>query len=117
MIKFYENLQSQTSVATALCQAQLWLRDATVAELKLWIDKRLSLLNPTQKIVLRRMFHKIQDNSKPFQDPFYWAAFCAVGEFKLNELRTNRLGVTAFNPTATRPIVKFLSSIQPTRAH
>jgi len=117
MIKFYENLQSQTSVATALCQAQLWLRDATVAELKLWIDKRLSLLNPTQKMVLRRMFHKIQDNSKPFQDPFYWAAFCAVGEFKLNELRTNRLGVTAFNPTETRPIVKFRSSIQPTRSH
>lgn len=84
MIRFYENLQSKTSVATALCQAQLWLRDITMAELKLWIDRKQLPLNRTQKMALHRMFHTIQDNSKPFQDPFYWAAFSAVGEFKLN---------------------------------
>jgi CHAT domain-containing protein len=117
MIRFYENLQSQTSVATALCQAQLWLRDTTIAELKLWIDKRQLSLNATQKMALHRMFHKFQDNSTPFQDPFYWAAFCAVGEFKLNELRISRLAFTAFNPTATRAIAGFPSSIQPTRSH
>ncbi|WP_293346598.1 MULTISPECIES: CHAT domain-containing tetratricopeptide repeat protein [unclassified Microcoleus] len=83
MIRFYENLQSKTSVATALCQAQLWLRDITMAELKLWIDRKQLPLNSAQKMALHRMFHKFQDNSKPFQDPFYWAAFSAVGEFKL----------------------------------
>lgn len=83
MIRFYENLQSQTSVATALSQAQLWLRDITMAELKLWIDRKQLPLNSAQKMALHRMFHKFQDNSKPFQDPFYWAAFSAVGEFKL----------------------------------
>lgn len=117
MIRFYENLQSQTSVATALCQAQLWLRDITIAELKLWIDKRQLPLNPTHKMALHRMFHKFQDNSKPFQDPFYWAAFCAVGEFKLNELRISRLAFTAFNPTATKAIAGFRSSTQPARSH
>ncbi|MCC3527847.1 MAG: CHAT domain-containing protein [Microcoleus sp. PH2017_22_RUC_O_B] len=84
MIRFYENLQSQTSVATALCQAQLWLRDITMAELKLWIDRKQLPLNPTHKMALHRMFQTMQDNSKPFQDPFYWAAFSAVGEFKLH---------------------------------
>jgi CHAT domain-containing protein len=84
MIRFYENLQSKTSVATALCQAQLWLRDTTIAELKLWIDQKQLPLNRTQKMALHRMFDMFQDNSKPFQDPFYWAAFSAVGEFKLN---------------------------------
>ncbi|WP_293336842.1 CHAT domain-containing protein [Microcoleus sp. CAWBG58] len=84
MIRFYEILQSQTSVATALCQAQLWLRDITMAELKLWIDRKQLPLNSAQKMALHRMFQTMQDNSKPFQDPFYWAAFSAVGEFKLN---------------------------------
>ncbi|WP_293156828.1 MULTISPECIES: CHAT domain-containing protein [unclassified Microcoleus] len=84
MIRFYENLQSQTSVATALSQAQLWLRDITMAELKLWIDRKQLPLNSAQKMALHRMFDMFQDNSKPFQDPFYWAAFSAVGEFKLN---------------------------------
>ena len=39
MIKFYDNLRNQMSLAVALNQAQLWLRDATKEELQQWIEK------------------------------------------------------------------------------
>jgi CHAT domain-containing protein len=76
MAKFYENLQNQTSVAIALNQAQLWLRDITGAKLWQWIQEKQLPLDPTQKLHFRR----IPTNSKPFQHPFHWAAFCAIGQ-------------------------------------
>jgi CHAT domain-containing protein len=80
MIKFYENLQSQTSVAVALNQAQIWLRNITKAELKTWITANSLSLNPTMQRNLSRRLHKLQDTQKPFQEPFHWAAFCAIGQ-------------------------------------
>jgi CHAT domain-containing protein/tetratricopeptide (TPR) repeat protein len=76
MAKFYENLQYQTSVAIALNQAQLWIRDITGAELCQWIQEKQLPLDSTQKLHFRR----IPANRKPFRDPFYWAAFCAIGQ-------------------------------------
>ncbi|MDF0555621.1 CHAT domain-containing tetratricopeptide repeat protein [Kamptonema sp. UHCC 0994] len=78
MIKFYENLQSQNSVATALCLAQIWLRDATISELKQWIDTNQLPLNRKEEMALYLQLH--QNNSKPFQEPYYWAAFCTIGQ-------------------------------------
>jgi len=78
LIKFYQNLKSGLTVALALNQAQLWLRDVTVAELQKWaselkletelveqIDDELEDFNPDEQL---------------FQKPYYWAAFCAVGK-------------------------------------
>ncbi|MGK7874165.1 MAG: CHAT domain-containing protein [Xenococcaceae cyanobacterium] len=77
MIKFYQNLQYQTSVAVALNQAQIWLRDVTVQELLEWskelqdkefqqeIEEELELYNPDEKC---------------FSSPLHWAAFCAIGQ-------------------------------------
>ncbi|MBD2457072.1 CHAT domain-containing protein [Nostoc sp. FACHB-87] len=76
MAKFYENLQNQTSVAIALNQAQLWLRDITGAKLWQWIQEKQLPLDPTQQLHLRR----IPANSKPFQHPFHWAGFCVIGQ-------------------------------------
>lgn len=76
MAKFYENLQIQSSVAIALNQAQLWIRDITGVELCQWIQEKQLPLDPTQKLRFRR----IPANSQPFRDPFYWAAFCAMGQ-------------------------------------
>jgi CHAT domain-containing protein len=76
MAKFYENLQIQSSVAIALNQAQLWIRDITGVELCQWIQEKQLPLDITQKLHFRR----IPANSKPFKNPFYWAAFCAIGQ-------------------------------------
>lgn len=76
MIRFYQNLQKGFTVALALNQAQLWLRDITGAKLWQWIQEKQLPLDPTQKLYFRRM----PPNSKPFQNPFYWAAFSAIGQ-------------------------------------
>ena len=78
LIKFYENLQKQMSLGVALNQAQLWLRDATKEDLQTWTGK-LSL-DSTWKRKIRHLFKKMEAGSKPFQSPYHWAAFTAVGE-------------------------------------
>ena len=80
MIKFYQNLQAVTSVAVALNQAQLWMRDITKAQLKAWITANSLPLDPTMWQNLNKRLYKLQDDQKPFQDPFHWAAFCAIGQ-------------------------------------
>jgi CHAT domain-containing protein/tetratricopeptide (TPR) repeat protein len=78
MIKFYENLAT-ADMAVALNTAQIWLRDATKEDLQTWTSKLP--LNPTQKLIqLPALFNKMEANTKPFQSPDYWAAFCAVGK-------------------------------------
>ncbi|NJM22789.1 MAG: CHAT domain-containing protein, partial [Richelia sp. SM1_7_0] len=76
MIRFYQNLRKGLTVALALNQAQFWLQNITGAQLWQWIQEKSLPLNPTQKMSFRRM----PANSKPFQNPFHWAAFCAVGQ-------------------------------------
>ncbi|MBW4571701.1 MAG: CHAT domain-containing protein [Tolypothrix carrinoi HA7290-LM1] len=79
MIKFYENLYQGLSVAVALNQAQLWLRDATKDQLKNWIEQHQLSLKLRKAIpVLDKQLLPV-DSDQPFHDPFYWAAFCAIG--------------------------------------
>lgn len=76
MDKFYENLQRYDSMATALNQAQAWLRDAKGSELKQWLATKQLSLEPTLRINLNRRFSQKQ----PFKSPYYWAAFCIAGK-------------------------------------
>ena len=78
MIKFYENLRKQMSLALALNQAQLWLRDATKEELQQWIEKLP--LSRNQREELGDRFYTLGSTEKPFQEPYHWAAFCAIGQ-------------------------------------
>ncbi|WP_414620948.1 CHAT domain-containing protein [Calothrix sp. CCY 0018] len=80
MIKFIQNLKNikDISVPVALNQAQTWLREATKEDLQEWTSN-LQLNNPLQQVQLMVFFKQIEANSKPFQSPFYWAAFTAVG--------------------------------------
>ncbi|MFK0733939.1 MAG: CHAT domain-containing protein, partial [Gloeotrichia echinulata HAB0833] len=80
MIQFYQNLQKGLVVGFALNQAQLWLRDITKAELKAWMTANPLPLDRTMRQNFSRRLHKLQDNQKPFEDPFHWAAFCAIGQ-------------------------------------
>ncbi|MEO0644632.1 MAG: CHAT domain-containing tetratricopeptide repeat protein [Cyanobacteria bacterium J06650_10] len=80
MAKFYENLQTESLIAIALNQAQCWLRDSTKADLEVWMREQPFYQSSTIRINLRRRLHNIPDNIYPFADPFYWAAFCAIGQ-------------------------------------
>lgn len=80
MIRFYQNLIDNKNVPIALNQAQTWLRDLTVREFNKWIEESKLTLPPTIKITLRRTIGKLPSNNCPFHDPYYWAAFCAIGQ-------------------------------------
>ncbi|WP_155745980.1 CHAT domain-containing protein [Scytonema sp. UIC 10036] len=79
MIKFSQNLSANLSVTLALQQAQNWLRNVTKKQLDQWVTEE-NLLNPTTKIQLRRRLNELANDAQPFKNPFYWAAFCAIGQ-------------------------------------
>jgi CHAT domain-containing protein len=82
MIKFYEELQQQNQIAVALNTAQIWLRNTTVQGFQNWLSQ--SQLAKAWQRELRNHFHKISAEqgatAKPFEKPYYWAAFCAIGK-------------------------------------
>ncbi|WP_207554331.1 CHAT domain-containing protein [Moorena producens] len=78
MIKFYQNLLNQMSLAVALNQAQLWLRNSTVSQL-LACSRQL----PLDKSSIRNIEQSLDwfdPDEQPFQSPYYWAAFFLIGE-------------------------------------
>ncbi|WP_238845518.1 CHAT domain-containing protein [Nostoc edaphicum] len=79
MIKFIQILKDaiDMSIPLAMNQAQRWLRDATKEELQEWV-KKLALDN-TKKGKIRRQINNIT-GEQPFNSPFHWAAFTAVGK-------------------------------------
>ncbi|MEG3836405.1 CHAT domain-containing tetratricopeptide repeat protein [Microcoleus sp. Z1_C3] len=80
MIKFYQNLQNGLAVTFALNQSQLWLKDLTKGDLERWIEENQLPLKPAIRMNLRRRLYKLEDDAKPFKSPFYWAAFCGIGQ-------------------------------------
>ncbi|NES17934.1 MAG: CHAT domain-containing protein [Symploca sp. SIO3E6] len=80
MIRFYQNLQKGLAVGFALNQAQLWLKDLTKGDLETWIEENQLPLKPAIRMNLRRRLYKLEDDTQPFKSPFYWAAFCAIGQ-------------------------------------
>ncbi|MDZ8189794.1 MAG: CHAT domain-containing tetratricopeptide repeat protein [Nostoc sp. ChiSLP02] len=80
MIKFYEELQQEINIVLALNTAQRWLRDTTVKGFQDWLsNSSLSLVWQAQ---LNQYFAANYENTsiKPFESPFYWAAFCNIGK-------------------------------------
>ena len=79
MIKFIQNLKDATdiSVPLAMNQAQLWLRNATKQELQEWASKMP--LDATRKRKIRGQINKMTEE-KPFNSPYHWAAFTAIGK-------------------------------------
>ncbi|WP_293080206.1 CHAT domain-containing protein [Moorena sp. SIO3H5] len=78
MIKFYQNLREKMSLAVALNQAQFWLRDSTQSELLAW-SRQLPLDNSSMKKI-EQALDWFNPDEQPFQNPYYWAAFCVIGE-------------------------------------
>ncbi|WP_293065088.1 MULTISPECIES: CHAT domain-containing protein [unclassified Moorena] len=82
MIKFYQNLREPMSLALALNQSQLWLRDATVQDLLDWakqLTQELKLDNNFNKKI-KKVLRFFNREEKPFYYPYYWAAYCAIGQ-------------------------------------
>ncbi|NEO96255.1 MAG: CHAT domain-containing protein, partial [Moorea sp. SIO3G5] len=77
MIKFYQNLREQIPLAVALNQAQLWLRDSTQCQLLAW-SSQLPLDNSLMKKI-EQALDWFNPHEQPFQNPYYWAAFCVIG--------------------------------------
>lgn len=83
MIKFIQNLKATTvdggdfSVAVELQKAQLWLQNATTAQLQSWVNDLKS--SPEQARKNYDTLDWFDADEKPFQNPVYWAAFCAIG--------------------------------------
>jgi CHAT domain-containing protein/tetratricopeptide (TPR) repeat protein len=89
MIKFYGNLiehwnqfsqLKNGAVAIALNQAQIWLRNVTKLGLKEWIKENKLPLTPSIEDDLDKRLDELKNDEHPFLEPYYWAAFCAIGE-------------------------------------
>uniref|UniRef100_UPI0035C9E925 CHAT domain-containing tetratricopeptide repeat protein n=1 Tax=uncultured Nostoc sp. TaxID=340711 RepID=UPI0035C9E925 len=82
MIKFYQNMQTESTIAKALNNAQRWLRDVTKEELQQWalgLNLRASLRLTIESLWYTDFFKDNEVSYKPFHSPEYWAAFCAIG--------------------------------------
>ncbi|MEG4171473.1 MULTISPECIES: CHAT domain-containing protein [unclassified Microcoleus] len=82
MIKFYEELQQQTNIALALNTTQRWLRDTTVQGFLTWLGNS-QLSEDWQELLIERFNQTPAEKRatvKPFEQPYYWAAFCTIGK-------------------------------------
>ncbi|MBD6616604.1 CHAT domain-containing protein [Komarekiella sp. 'clone 1'] len=91
-IKFYENLQNypelkQGDIAVALNKALTWLRNLTSEEgkqLLQQIQPYIDVMFQGKDDILKELFiegakTQLKSNAQPFANPFYWAAFTAIG--------------------------------------
>ncbi len=81
MVKLYEEMQNQPSVALALKAAQQWMRTVTKQELINWLNPSESQENAPIKQKLRENVHLgfKPSHYQPYQHPKHWGAFCAIG--------------------------------------
>jgi CHAT domain-containing protein len=73
MEHFYTHMQAGMGKAEALRQAQVWLRDLIVAELR---DNYSELIEGTEYEYLL----KLEATERPFANPYYWAGFVLSGD-------------------------------------
>ncbi|MEC4869152.1 MAG: CHAT domain-containing protein, partial [Jaaginema sp. PMC 1078.18] len=80
MIYFYQSLSHNRdlSVVVALQQSQKWLREVTVAQLLDWIDS-CPVIKPERREEMKDILRWYPLEFAPFESPYYWAAFCAIG--------------------------------------
>lgn len=94
MSEFYQRLLAGESISSAVCQAQLWLSGLTVSELRTWVLDRQSIYtaeaarNPKIEPIAGA-FNEwaaqlatpqgVDPGTRPFEHPYFWAAFIASG--------------------------------------
>ncbi len=84
LLKQQEQTQRQTDVAVALKQAQHWLRHLTCEQAVARIERALPSLpdavRPNYNYDIQELKRRHQPTDCLYSSPFYWAAFCAVGQ-------------------------------------
>ncbi|MEB3887078.1 CHAT domain-containing tetratricopeptide repeat protein [Lyngbya sp. CCY1209] len=77
MVKFYEEIENQPSVSQALKAAQKWMREVTKQQLIDWLENSDSQAKQNLSNNLNLGLDAPQ--SRPYEHPIHWAAFCAIG--------------------------------------
>jgi CHAT domain-containing protein len=83
MVQFYYYLDAGQHPATALKNAQTWLRNASRETLLAWLGEAIPKL--AAKVPLQRRLKTERDrlisltDSQPYSHPYYWAAFTIAG--------------------------------------
>ncbi|WP_445248144.1 CHAT domain-containing protein [Microcoleus sp. OTE_8_concoct_300] len=82
MIKFYEIFLSETRppVAIALRESQLWLKEATVQDLVDWVASCKLISDESKEEMQNSIKFAQRPENKRYQSPYFWAAFCAIGQ-------------------------------------
>ena len=85
LLKQQEQTQPSTDVALALKQAQQWLRQLTCAEAVATLQRLVPSLDAdgqetAKRSIRRSLSERYAADDRPYHHPFYWAAFCAVGQ-------------------------------------
>ncbi|MCT0206428.1 CHAT domain-containing protein, partial [Synechococcus sp. CS-1332] len=84
LLKQQEQTQRQTDVAIALKQAQHWLRHLTCEQAVARIERALPSLpeavRPNYNYDIQELKRRHLPTDRLYSSPFYWAAFCAVGQ-------------------------------------
>ncbi len=82
MLRLYQELEKSDNIVVGLKEAQNWLRNANVQELREWVRKS-PLLLPWQVLLKNNFTQMEQDkgaNFKPYESPYFWAGFCVIGK-------------------------------------
>jgi len=97
LIKTYEYLKEQLEakqpiqLSIILRDAQNWLRNITIAQLKIWVNNSTLLTDDWRPAIIDyfngenfvNMLKEHGENYCPYASPFHWAAFCIVGQAEL----------------------------------
>ncbi len=80
MERFYRNhLEKGTTFSAALREAQLWLRDATTTELGAYYKSHIRMPADQAFSAHQDLFAQWGPEVRPYENPFYWAAFTFSG--------------------------------------
>ena len=86
VVKFYQNLHQGQTPATALKNAQSWLKNATQTDLQQWLDEAIAALshNPSVQLVLENIDFEGKiakmERDRLYSHPYYWSSFILSGK-------------------------------------